>query len=152
MSRLFSLFIHTACYPFPHLFPHRRQQLMNLLEEFVEEGGTELCCAEILTLWSEEYGFTGLLLGNVALFLLGLGLMVALDIILHRYGCTNLRLGSGIVSSLYCLVKFRTPQPQTMILIALFVFYWIIGGFWWSIAFLFLVYFTNMGALSAQRR
>lgn len=138
-----SLFWTSLFYPI--VLPHRRQQLMELFEEICEDVPAHPCCQDILELWLEGYGPEGLLLGNVALFGLGLLLMVGVDLFLRRYGCPTLALVLGAFSSLFCLAKFRTRAPATYLLIGLFALYWLLSGFWWSVAFLFLIYFTNMG-------
>lgn len=139
----FSLFLTSLFYPV--LLPHRRQQLIELLEDVCQDICSEPCCQDILELWLEEFGTAGLMLGNVALFGLGLILTIAVDLILHRSGSPILSLILGTVSTLFCLAKFHTRQPAISLLIVLFGLYWLLSGFWWSIAFLFLIYFTNMG-------
>lgn len=150
MVRKLSLFLHCLFYPFQSLLPHRRQELMELLEEATEDCQAQPYCEELMEIWMEEFGLEGILLGNVALFLLGLILMIAVDVLLHRYQATGLSAVVSSVSGLYCLIKFRTPRPHVNLLILLFALFWMICGFWWSVAFVFLIYFTNMGARSTR--
>lgn len=147
MVRKISLFMNTLLYPFPHLFPQRRQQLMELLEELTEDVPIPPCCEDLLEIWAEEFGACGLLLGNLSLFLIGFLLMIAVDVILWRWhGPCSSAVIHGL-SVLYCLFKFKSDLPSTTILILLFTVFWALCGFWWSLAFLFLVYFTNMGVV-----
>ncbi len=148
MVSKFSLFLASLLYP--HIFPHRKQQLIELLEEIAEDVPINPCCEDILEVWLEEFGASGLLLGNVALFFFGLVLMIVVDISLRRWNSTAVCIAVGSFSALYCLFKFKTRKALTNILIFLFCLYWLASGFWWSIAFLFLVYFTNMGVRYAQ--
>lgn len=145
-----SLFTGSLFYPFPHLFPHRRQQLMELLEEVAEDVPVAPCCEDILEIWVEEFGISGLLLGNAALFALGLVLMIGADLLIRRWNSSGLSLLIGSISTAYCLFKFRSGKAIVNLLILLLCLYWLISGFWWSIAFVFLVYFTNMGVRYAR--
>lgn len=138
-----SLFLTSLLYPI--LLPHRRQQLMDLLEEFCEEVPDIPCAQDILGLWLDEFGAGGVVLGNVALFGIGFLLMIGIDLLLYSYGSPTLSLIAGAFSAFFCMAKFRSAQPTCYLLIGLFCLYWMISGFWWSIAFLFLIYFTNMG-------
>lgn len=138
-----SLFLSSLLYPL--LLPHRRQQLTELFEELCEEVPDIPCAQDILALWLEEFGVGGVVLGNVALFGIGLLLMIGIDLLLHSYGSPTLTLLLGAFSTLFCIAKFRSTQPTCYLLIGLLCLYWMISGFWWSIVFLFLIYFTNMG-------
>lgn len=138
-----SLFLRSSLFPFSHIFPHRRQQLMELLKELAEDAPSSLYCEDILELWAEDFGVGGMLLGNAALFLLGLILMIGVDVLIHRCNSLHVSLLAGSLTTLYCLVKFRTAKLSSYFFIILFCLYWLISGFWWSIGFLFLVYFTN---------
>lgn len=146
MVSKFSLFITTLLSP----FPHRKQQLIELLEEITEDVPATPCCEDILELWAEEFGASGLVLGNIALFLAGFLLMVAVDLFLYRWNSGTISTILRSVSVLYCFFKFRSHLPSTALLILLFTAFWALCGFWWSIAFVFLVYFTNMGAMYAK--
>lgn len=150
MVSKFSFFFTTLQFTPSHFFPHRRQQLMDLLEEIAEDLPTNPCCEDLLEIWLESFGVSGLILGNLALFGIGFLLMMSVDLRLWRWSGSLFQTAIPIVNGLYCLLKFKTHLPSTCLLILLFVIFWMLCGFWWSIGFLFLVYFTNMGAIYAR--
>lgn len=150
MVRKLSLFLTSLCFTPTLPFPHRRQQIIDFLEELAEELPASPGCEDVLQIWLEVFGTGGLLLGNLGLFLLGFGLMILSDIFLHRCSRPAICLLVRSVSGLYCLLKFRNHNPAVRLMMVLFCLYWLICGFWWSIGFLFLVYFTNMGVRYAR--
>ncbi len=129
----------------------RRQKLFSFLEELCPEVPEPSCCQELLEIWSEEYGFAGLLLGNLGLFLLGLVLMVALELLLHRFSQPVAAGALSTLGALYCLWKFRTPDLQKNLLTVLFIGFWLISGFSWPLAFAFLILYTNLTARYKRR-
>lgn len=149
MSPKASLFFTTVQWSFSRLLPHRRQQLLHSLEQFTENLPDMPCCQDLLEIWVENYGHGGLLLGNLALFALGFLGMIALDHWIWRTQNVKISMIGGLLAGLYCLFKFKADAPTTSLLILLLCLFWMISGFWWSVAFAFLVYFTNMGAIYA---
>lgn len=151
MIRPFSLFVQSLFCPFANLFPHRKQQLLELLEEIAEEAPCSPCCEDLLEFWLEQFGGGGLLLGNIALFFIGLVLMIGVDLLVHHSGGVTAVI-AGAFSIVYSALKFRTGKPMIDLAILVFSLYWMLCGFWWSIGFVFLVYFTNIGVRYVRRR
>lgn len=149
MSAKINLFFTTVQWSLSRLLPHRRQQLLHSLEQFAEDLPDAPCCQDLLEIWAENYGHGGLILGNLALFALGFLGMILLDHRLWRTQNVKFSLIGGLIAGLYNLFKFKTAEASTGLLILLLCLFWMICGFWWSIAFAFLVYFTNMGAIHA---
>lgn len=131
------------------LFPRRRQQLLELLEEIMGDAPPDPGCADILEAWLEEFGSCGFVLGNLALFLVGFVLMAAVDAVILHWGSLWLSTVLGALSGIYELLKFRLSRHRSLsALMLLFLLYWLISGFQWSMAFLILVLFTNIIAYS----
>lgn len=152
MVSKFSMFLTSLQFSTSQFFPHRRQQIMEFLKEIAEDVPAAPFCEDILEIWLEEFGFSGLLWGNLALFGFGFLLMIVADILLCHSHNSIVQISISIMGALYCLFKFKSHQPATILLILLFVGFWTVCGFWWSLGFLFLMYFTNMGIINTQGR
>lgn len=152
MANRFSLFTISAQSMLWQLFPQRRQQLVELLEETVGEAPMDPGCTEVLELWLEELGAGGLVLGNLVLFLLGGLLMVGVDLLVRRWGAVWQSCALSLCSAAYHLVKFRVSHllGYTNLLLVAFLVYWLLMGFHWSVAFVTLVLYTNVAAWAVQ--
>lgn len=149
MIRVLSFFMASLQSSLAPFVPRRRQQLFALLEEILEDPPPDPCCADILQAWLEEFGSCGFVLGNIALFALGLILMAAVDALILHWSSPLLSNILGFFSGTYALFKFRFSKSRVLSgLIFIFLLYWLISGFQWSIAFLILVSFANIVAYS----
>lgn len=152
MISKFSLFLATAQYNFLRFLPGKKQQFMDFLEEVSEQTITELYCQDILEVWMDSFGISGILLGSVAVFAVGLIFLVAADILLWRIGSTVVPSVVRVFFGLFCLEKFRGGQKRILqdFLILLYIATAFLAGFHWTITFLFLVMFTNIAAYTAK--
>lgn len=149
MIRILSFFTASLESTISPLFPRRRQQLLDLLGEILEDVPPLPGCADILEAWMEEFGSCGFVLGNIALFILGFSLMAAVDILILRWNSLGLSAILGALSGFYQLLKFRLSRHRPIsVLMALFLLYWLISGFQWSVAFFILILFTNIVAFT----
>lgn len=148
MVSKFSFFAATAQYGIFRFIPSRRQQFAEYLEEFSENAPGYPCCQDILEIWLNEFGYGGLLLGSIALFLLGLLLMAAADAAIRHMGNGKTTFAINLLSSLYCIDKFRgnPKKPIQNVLILLYVGTSLVAGFQWTITMLFLIIFVNIAA------
>lgn len=140
-----SLFWLSLRFSLSGIIPNRRQQTVQLLREISQDIPDSPCCEDILGIWAEQFGEGGLMLGDIALFAVGFLLMAAADILLYRYNNTATRMITGITGGIYCLFKFRSADAVRTFMALLFIAIWLLRGFWWSLAFLFLVAYTNIG-------
>lgn len=139
------LFIVTMAMFLSGFFPARRQQLMAFLEELAEQLPEDPGNPELLQLWLEEYGIGGAVLANVALFAVGLLLVVVLDVPARQSYA-----GFSALAALYTLSKFRCRRPKQDLLSALLVLYWLCSGFSWCICYILLIIFTNFQAFAGR--
>lgn len=137
-----SLFMASVEFSASRFFPARRQRILEILEEVSPELPEALCCQDVLELWLKEYGPCGLLLGNLGLFLLGFLLMLSSDILLGR--CRRLSSLVELADAAYCWLKFETSEKSRDLLVLMFLGIWLMNGFQWSLALIFLVLFTNV--------
>lgn len=145
----FSFFLASLQFTLSQFFPQRRQQLLEFLEEASENLPAYPCCEDVLEIWLEQFGIGGVILGNIALFGIGLLLMLAVDLAsAGGNGFTSLLLRCA--GALYCTLKFKCTNPAVLLLILLFVLLWLVCDFFWCIAFLFLVTFTNCGIFHSK--
>ncbi len=130
----------TLQYTLLRFVPGRRQQLWQKLEELSEEMPAEPDSFSILQVWLEHFDLGGLLLGCVALFLPGLLLMLAADILAGRSGRW-----AGVIrflSAVYCGDKFRGPYMAVNALLVLYLLYALLAGFSWCLTMVFLIIFA----------
>lgn len=152
MINRISLFAVSAQSFLWQLFPHRRQPLVELLEETMGDAPVDPGCMDVLELWLEEMGVGGLMLGDLVLFLVGGLLMVGVDLLLRRWGAVWQSCALNLCSAAYHLVKFRVTRllGYTNCLLVVFLTYWLLMGFHWSVAFITLVLYTNVAAWAVQ--
>lgn len=149
MIRILSFFTVSLQSSLTPFIPRRRQQLFTLLEEVLENPPPDPSCADILQGWLEGFGSCGFVLGNIALFALGFILMAIVDAMILHWNSFLLSSILGFFSGIYALFKFRLTRSRTLsAMTVLFLLYWLISGFQWSIAFLILVFLTNIIAYS----
>lgn len=144
MHGKFALFCASMTFGLSPFISTRRQKLAEILEDICPELPEPTCCQELLEVWSEEYGFSGLLLGNLGLFLLGLLLTAGIGLLIRRFSHPLTDGVLPMLSACYCLWKFRTPDRTKNLLCALFIAFWLISGFSWLLCFVFLIAFTNL--------
>lgn len=151
MIHKFTLFLLTLFCPFANLLPNRRQQLCQLLENAWEDAPLSPYCEDLLDIWIQDGNLIDAVFGNVALFLIGLVLMLLMDILLAK---SSSALWSGLlhmVGAFYTLIKFKTSERSRNILLLLFCLYWLFSGFRWSLAFALLVILANISAAYRRR-
>lgn len=131
--------------------PQRRQQLLELLEDALEQVPADPGCTELLALWVRELGFEGLLLGDLALFLAGGLLMLGADALLRRWGGGWHSWAVSLCSAAYQLVKFRVPRQlwRTNVMLVALLGLWLWLGLAWTGAFALLVLYTSIAAWAA---
>ncbi len=140
MENRLALFWATMQYTLFRFLPGRKQQLWEELEELSGEAHAELDSFSVLQAWMDNFDLTGLLLGCVALFLPGLILMLAADLLAGRSGGW-----AGLIrffSAAYCGDKFRGPSAAVNILLALYLLYALAAGFSWYLTMVFLIVFA----------
>lgn len=140
MENRLGLFVATLQYNLLRFLPGRKEQLWQELEELSEGAPTELNGFSILQTWLESFDLGGLLLGCVALFLPGLILMLAADLLAGRSGRW-----AGLIrflSAVYCEDKFRGPSAVVNKLLVLYLLNALLCGFSWSLTMVFLIAFT----------
>lgn len=142
--RKMSLFLASMGFSLSRFFPARRQQIWEMLEELSQDLPDVLFCQDVLEVWLEDYGVAGLILGNIGLFLLGFLALAGLDLLLRRCHCPGLVIAVHLFNSVYCYLKFQAPHPEQNWMILLFLSLWLFNGFQWSLAFVFLLLFTNV--------
>lgn len=128
--------------------PQRRQQLVELLEEALEQVPADPGCTELLALWVHELGLEGLLLGDLALFLLGGLLLLGADALRRRLGTGWQSCAVSLCSAAYQLVKFRVTRVLwgSNVLLVVLLGIWLVLDLPWIGAFLLLVLYTNITA------
>ncbi len=148
MGNRLRFFWATVQYTLLRFLPDRKQQLWQELEELSEEAPSELDGFSILQAWLENFDLGGLLLGCIALFLPGLILMLAADLLIGHSGKW-----AGLIrffSAVYCGGKFRGPWLAVNVLLVLYLLYALVAGFSWSLTMVFLIAFTILFVYSSK--
>ncbi len=148
MGNRLTFFWATLQYTLLRFLPGRKQQLWQELEELSEGTPMDLDSFSILQVWLENFDLGGLFLGCAALFLPGLILMLAADLLAGRSGRW-----AGLIrflSALYCGEKFRGPWLAVNVLLVLYLLYALLAGFSWCLTTGFLILFAVISVYTSK--
>lgn len=140
----FSLFFASMTFSLSQFFPIKRQQFLDILDEIPPVFTEALYSQDILEFGLKNCDAGGILLINTGLFLLGFLLMIAADFYQYRYSGIWSTVIIDASNTIYCYLKFQACCQNQALLILLFIIFWLINGFQWSFAFVFLVLFANI--------
>ncbi len=147
-----SLFSATLQYSFLQFFPVKKNDLPQCFKQIFSDYFEDIFCQDILELWADLFDIGGLILGSTALFLTGLLIMTAADIIIFRTGSPIFSFIIRIVCGLYCFEKFKGKPSNSFqnYIILIYIGASIIWNFYWSLTMIFLIIFINAAAYRSK--